>query len=60
MQGMQVYLEKLLRDVAECRLMSDLCIDTEKRKLFSRLADHNAVLASEIEREIEKQDAGLV
>ena len=47
MQGMQVYyLEKLLRDVAECRLMSDLCIDTEKRKLFSRLADHNAVLAS--------------
>jgi hypothetical protein len=55
MQDLKVHLEKLLRDAAECRLISDLSTDTEKRQLFSRLADHQAMLASEIERLIDRQ-----
>jgi hypothetical protein len=57
MQDMKVHLEKLLRDAAECRLISDLSTDSEKRELFARLADHHAMLASEVERAIEKQRA---
>ena len=55
MQDMKAHLEKLLRDAAECRLISDLSTDTAKRELFARLADHHAMLASEVERAIEQQ-----
>lgn len=44
-----------MRDSAECRLISDLCTDTEKLQFFSRLGDHYATVASEIERATEKR-----
>ena len=49
MQDMQAHLEKLRSDAAECALIRDLATDPAKRELFTRLADHLATLAGEIE-----------
>ena len=49
MQDMKTHLEKLRTDAAECALIRDLATDTEKRALFTRLADHLATLAGEVE-----------
>jgi hypothetical protein len=51
-QDLQVHLEKLLRDAAECKLISDLSTDREKQGLFARIAEHYEMLAAEIERAI--------
>ena len=50
MKDMQAQLEKLQTDAAECALIRDLATDKKKRELFTRLADHLQVLASEVER----------
>ena len=50
MKDMQAQLEKLQRDAAECALIRDLATDPKKRELFTRLAEHLTVLASEVER----------
>ena len=42
--------EKLHRDAVNCALISKRA---QKKELFDRLADHLAMLASELEREIE-------
>jgi len=55
LQDMKVHLEKLLRDSAECKLISDLATEKSKRDLFARLADHLKILADEVEREIARQ-----
>jgi hypothetical protein len=52
MQDMQAQLEKLRADAAECALIRDLATDPQKRALFTRLADHLATLASEVEAAI--------
>jgi hypothetical protein len=52
MKDMQAHLEKLRSDAAECALISNLATEPEKRELFARLAEHLAVLASEVERAI--------
>jgi hypothetical protein len=52
MQDMQTHLEKLRSDAAECALIRDLATDPAKRELFTRLADHLATLAGEIEAAI--------
>jgi hypothetical protein len=52
---MRVHLEKLLRDAAECELISHLSTDSDKRELFSRLSEHLRVLAAEVERAIQLQ-----
>lgn len=52
MQDMKKHLESLLRDAAECRLISDLATDPSKRDLFAKLAEHHRVLAEEVERAI--------
>jgi hypothetical protein len=49
MQDIKAHLEKLRADAAECALIRDLATDTEKRALFTRLADHLSGLASEVE-----------
>jgi hypothetical protein len=54
MKDMQVHLEKLRTDAAECALISDLATDPEKRRLFAKLAEHHRVLAAEVERAIAK------
>jgi hypothetical protein len=52
MRDMQAHLEKLRVDAAECKLISDLATDLQKRELFARLADHLSVLAYELEQAI--------
>jgi len=52
MQDMQAHLEKLRTDAAECALIRDLATDPQKRELFSRLAEHLATLAREVEAAI--------
>jgi hypothetical protein len=53
MQDMQAYLEKLHRDALDCAVISKRATDPQKKELFGRLADHLAMLASELERAIE-------
>jgi hypothetical protein len=52
MKDMQAHLEKLRADAAECALISNLATEPGKRVLFARLAEHLAVLASEVEHAI--------
>lgn len=52
MRDMQEQLENLLKAAADCKSISDLATDLQKRELFARLADHLSVLASEVERAI--------
>jgi hypothetical protein len=54
-QDMEAHLEKLLKDAAECELISRLATDVAKRELFSRLSEHLKVLAGEVEGAIEQQ-----
>jgi hypothetical protein len=49
---MQASLEKLRTDAAEAALIRDLATDRQKRELFTRIADHLATLAAEVERAI--------
>jgi len=48
MQDVQSHLEKLRGEAAKCWLISGLATDEKKRELFSRLADHLCVLATDI------------
>jgi hypothetical protein len=52
MQDMKAHLEKLRTDAAECALIRDLATDAQKRELFTRLAEHLSVLATEVEAAI--------
>ena len=52
MQDLKAHLEKLLRDAAECKLISDLSTDKDKQSLFARISEHYEMLAAEIERAI--------
>ena len=56
MQDMQAYLRKLHLDAVDCALISKRATDAQKKELFDRLADHLAMLASELERAIEAKD----
>lgn len=57
MKDMKAQLEKLRTDAAECALIRDLATDPAKRALFTRLADHLAKLADEIEAAIAAKKA---
>jgi hypothetical protein len=57
MKDMQVHLEKLRLQIAECELIRDLATDKAKRELFKKLAEHFKVLAAEVERAIVKAQA---
>jgi hypothetical protein len=46
-------LRKLHLDAVDCALISKRATDPQKKELFDRLADHLAMLASELERAIE-------
>ena len=52
MKDMLMHLEKLRRDAAECALIRDLTTDIRKRELFTKLADHLATLATEVEKAV--------
>jgi hypothetical protein len=50
---MQAYLRKLHLDAVDCAMISKRATDAQKREMFYRLAEHLAMLASELERAIE-------
>src|SRR6201993_4241985 len=52
MKDMQAQLEKLRTDAAECALIRDLATDIKKRELFTKLAEHLATLAAEVENAV--------
>jgi hypothetical protein len=54
MRDMQVHLEKLRKDAAECALIRDLATDPAMKELFAQLAQHLEVLANEVEQAIRK------
>lgn len=56
MQDYQAQLEKLHRDAAECKLISELAADKSKRDLFDRLAVHLGSLADQVELEMLKRN----
>jgi hypothetical protein len=51
---MQAHLEKLRAETTNCEKIALLATDTAKRDLFTRLAQHYRILASEVERAIKK------
>ena len=50
MQDIQLHLEKLRIQLAECEMIRDLATAPEKRELFGRLAEHYNVLIGELEK----------
>jgi hypothetical protein len=58
MKDYQAQLEKLRRDAAECKLISDLATDGAKRALFDRLAVHLGTLADQVEQEMLRRKTG--
>lgn len=52
MKDYQEQLEKLRGDAADCKLISDLATDKDKKALFDRLAVHLGSLADQVEREM--------
>ena len=49
MKDMAARFEKLRKDAAECARIRDLATDPIKRELFTKLAEHYQVLATEVE-----------
>jgi len=60
MQDMQTYLEKLHRDAVDCAMISKRATDRQKKQLFDRLAEHLAILASELERAVDTAASVLI
>jgi hypothetical protein len=52
MEDMKKHRDVLLREAAECQLISDLATDKSKRELFSKLAKHHQTLAAALDRAI--------
>jgi hypothetical protein len=52
MKDMQIHLEKLRTDAAECQLIANLATDKTKQALFTKLSEHLSILAGEVERAI--------
>ena len=54
MQDMQAQLVRLREQAAEFELIAARATDAAKQELFTRLAEHFRVLASEVEKAIAK------
>jgi hypothetical protein len=50
-------IEKLRRDAAEAKLISDLATDMNKREMFARLHQHLSKLADEVETAMKTANA---
>jgi hypothetical protein len=57
MRDMRAQLEKLRTETAECEMIANLATDKAKQELFTKLAEHYRVLASEVERAIKEKEA---
>jgi hypothetical protein len=60
MSDIQNVLEKLRGEVAECRVLSNVATDPEKRELFARVAEHISGLASAVQNELVVEPAKVV
>jgi hypothetical protein len=58
MRDMQAHLEKLRTETTESEMIANLATDKAKQELFTKLAEHYKVLASEVERAIKDKEAG--
>ena len=58
MKDIEAHLEKVRANAAECALIRELATDPQKRALFTRLAEHFATLASEVEAAIATKRTG--
>jgi hypothetical protein len=58
MKDMLAHWEKLDAHAAECALIRDLATDEAKRKLYTLLAEHLRMLASEVTRVITSKANG--
>jgi hypothetical protein len=56
MRDMQAHLEKLRAETTSRERIARRATDTAKRDLFTRLAQHYRILASEVERAIKNAD----
>jgi hypothetical protein len=54
MKDMQSQLDNLLEQATECSRVAAKATDAAKQELFTRLAQHFTVLASEVEKAIAK------
>ncbi|MGY3529324.1 hypothetical protein [Bradyrhizobium sp. USDA 4452] len=59
MKDMVASLEKLRRDAAEAALVRDLATNKAKRALYTRLAEHFANLADQVEIALAADSAGI-
>jgi hypothetical protein len=57
MEDLRKHRDVLLREAAECQLISDLATDRSKRDLFAKLAKHHHTLAAELDRAIAHKEA---
>jgi hypothetical protein len=58
MRDMRAHLETLRTETADCEMIARLATDKAKQELFTKLAEHYKVLASEVERAIKENEAG--
>jgi hypothetical protein len=58
MRDMRAQLEKLRTETAECEMIANLATDKAKQELFTKLAEHYRVLASEVERAMKEKTWG--
>jgi hypothetical protein len=58
MKDFQNQREKLLKEAADCELISNLASDGEKREVFSKLAQTYREIASRLAEEMEKRQPG--
>jgi hypothetical protein len=52
MQDLRAQLETLLKEAANCQLISELATNVAKKEVFAKLAEHHRILAAEVERAI--------
>jgi hypothetical protein len=57
MRDMRAHLETLRTETADCEMIARLATDKAKQELFTKLAEHYKVLASEVERAIKENEA---
>ena len=57
MKDIQIHLEKLRKEAAECFVVSNLATDPEKRELFARVGGHLQELASGVQNAMAAEPA---
>jgi len=59
MKELEIQLEKLRSEAAECRVLSDVATDPEKRELFAKVGQHVAALVAGVEGALAAESANV-